>query len=240
MASRSRTERTTLRTTLVVVSSLLSSLFVAEVAHSQALESIRRIEANLLDKRLEAYRQAHQREREASLQLTRAVQSLYDVLGNQEISVDDLRRLETEITLARETAMLRAREATDLRRDIYGRMERLEELDVELTQSEGVLSGTWTIDLGGDEGRGTATFRSFGNSVEGFYEMQDGRRGSLRGTLIDGLLELERIDSNGGRDRRLQARLSGDGRQLQGSWQTYELASGQPAEGGWTGRKVTR
>ncbi len=225
---------------LTALGCLLSTLFLTGGASAQALESIRRIESNLLDKRLEAYRAAHQREREASQQLTRAVQSLYDVLGNQEISVDDLRRLETEITLARETAMLRAREATDLRREIYGRMERLEELDVEIAETEGLLSGTWTLDLGGEQGRGTATFRSFGNTVEGFYEMQDGSRGSLRGTLIDGTLELERIDSSNGRDRRLQGRLSGDGRQLEGTWQTYELASGRPAEGGWVARKVTR
>jgi hypothetical protein len=216
---------------------LLVFLLLPLAAGAQELDALRQIEVELLAKRFADYEEATTRERDATRALRETLERLNGMIGDRGAGVETLRRLEAEVSLAREAAYLRARETTDLRLELYGRMERIEALDQVLGIGAGVLSGTWTIDLGPDDGRGTVTFRTYGERVEASYRMADGHEGSLRGTFVDGKLELERIDAVDGRDRKLEGRLSQDGRRLTGSWQMFELASGRPTQGGWDARK---
>ena len=218
---------------------LLLVLFHAAAAPvlCQSLAVLRDIEDRLLQRRIDAYREAHRAEQQAAAALQSGVQRLYVALGDRGVAVDALRALEGEVSLLRETAMLRARESTELRIELYGRMERLEELDLELGREGSPLQGTWIFELG-SEGRGTITFHTYGGRVEASYELTNGRRGTLRGVLRGRELELERVDSVTGADRAFLARLSADGRSLEGTWQAKELAAGEPAVGGWSARRV--
>ncbi|HVS15716.1 MAG TPA: hypothetical protein VMV46_17465 [Thermoanaerobaculia bacterium] len=215
-------------------------LLLGDVVAAQELDALRQIEVELLAKRFADYEEANTRERDASRALRETLERLNGLIGDRSAGVEALRRLEAEVSLAREAAYLRARETTDLRLELYGRMERIEALDQVLGIGAGVLSGTWSFDLGPDDGAGTLTFRTYGERVEGSYQMADGRRGTLLGSLVDGRLELERIDTVDGRDRKLEGRLSQDGRRLTGSWQLFELASGRRTQGGWDARKLNR
>jgi hypothetical protein len=164
------------------------------------------------------------------------VQRLYVALGDRGVAVDDLRALEADVSLARETAALRSRESTDLRQELYGRMERLEEIERELGRDGSPLQGTWTLDLG-VEGHGTVTFYSYSGRVEATYELDNGRRGTLRGVLRGNSLDLERTDAVTGLDRAFLGVLSADGTTIEGTWQAKELATGEPAAGRWTARR---
>ena len=211
---------------------------LAAAAAAQELAALREIEVGLLAKRFGDYEAAADREREASRELRQSLDRLNSMIGDRSVAVETLRELEADVSLAREAAYLRARETTDLRLELYGRMERIEALDQVLGIGAGALSGEWRINLGPDDGAGTVTFRSYGDRVEGSYAMDNGQRGVMLGTLVDDRLELERIDNVAGRDRRMFARLSADGRRLSGTWQLFELASGRPTEGAWEARKV--
>ncbi|HVS63828.1 MAG TPA: hypothetical protein VMT85_10060 [Thermoanaerobaculia bacterium] len=211
---------------------------LAPAAGAQGLAALREIEVGLLAKRFADYETAAERERAATQELRQTLDRLNSMIGDGDVTVETLRQLEADVSLAREAAYLRARETTDLRLELYGRMERIEALDQVLGIGAGVLSGEWSIDLGPDEGAGRVTFNTYGDRVEGRYEMADGDRGTLLGTLVDGRLELERIANDRGRDLRLVAGVSEGGRRLSGSWQRFELASGRRTEGTWTGRKI--
>jgi hypothetical protein len=222
------------RPTVVLV---LAALAATAPAVAQSLAVLRDIEERLLLRRIDAYRDTHRAEQEAVARLQSQSQRLYVALGDRSISVDALRELEAEVTLLRETAVLRARQSTDLRIELYGRMERLEELDRELLRDGSLLQGTWTLDLG-TEGQGTVTFFTYSGRVDATYELQNGGRGTLRGVLRGNQLDLERIDSAGGADRAFLGQLSTDGTSIAGTWQAREIAAGEPAAGTWTARRA--
>lgn len=204
-------------------------------ASGQTLAVLRDIEDRLLQRRIDAYREVHRAEQDAASRLLSSVQRLYQALGDRSVDVDELRALEAEVSLLRETAVLRARESTDLRHELYGRMERLDELERELSRDDSPLRGTWILDMG-PEGAGTVRFSTDSGRVEGTYELENGRRGTLRGTVRGNRLELERVDSVSGLDRTFLGTLSADGNSLEGTWQAKELAGGEPAAGRWSAR----
>lgn len=225
-----------MRATRLILLALLVHA-IAAPALSQSLAVLRDIEDRLLQRRIDAYRVAHRAELEAASRLQSGVQRLYVSLGDRNVGVEALRELETEVSLLRETAGLRSRESTDLRIELYGRMERLEELERELRRDGSPLQGTWTLDLGA-EGQGNVTFSTYSGRVEATYELASGRGGTFRGVLRGNQIDLERIDSERGLDRAFLGRLSADGNSIEGTWQAKELASGEPAAGRWTARRV--
>jgi len=90
--------------------------------------------------------------------------------------------------------------------------------------------------------KGTFDLRLDGSLATGVYQLSGGWRGSLRGTLIDGSVRLERIDSQQGfcavYTGRLVAR--GNEKRLEGTWEATNLAAGMPAAGTWMGRREPR
>lgn len=210
--------------------------FASAPAFGQTLAVLRDIEDRLLQRRIDAYREAHRVEQDAIARMQSEVQRLYVALGDRSVGVDELRLLEADVALLRETALLRAKQSTELRMELYGRMERLEELDSELQRDGSPLQGNWTLDLG-PEGRGTIRFFTDSGRVEGSYEMANGGRGTLRGVLRGNQLELERLDASRGADRAFLGLLSDDGTRIVGTWQARELATGEPAAGNWTAQR---
>ena len=206
---------------------------------AQDLDAMRAVEDRLLERRLASYDEAYDREEAAKVKLSQATVKLHTALGNREIPVAELRRMEAELSLANEEVLLRAKETAQLRSEIYNQMERLAELDRELGLG-GTITGNWSIDFGEDDGKGNVIFRSSATRIGGTYTLDSGRRGTLGGSLIGTRVELELIDSLDGADRKLIGTLSDDGNQLRGSWQTHELASGRRTQGGWIAQRLGR
>ena len=77
-----------------------------------------------------------------------------------------------------------------------------------------------------------------GTLVTGKYQMQNGSAGSLRGTFVDNVVHMERIDARTGYDSTFMGLVDGVGGRISGTWQANELAAGGPANGGWTAVRV--
>jgi len=76
-----------------------------------------------------------------------------------------------------------------------------------------------------------------GTIVSGTYELDGGFTGSLTGTLVERKVHLVRIDSRLGRSMELEGYLSIDGKQIRGSWLSYDLAGDTEPSGQWTAER---
>jgi hypothetical protein len=104
------------------------------------------------------------------------------------------------------------------------------------------LSGRWSVVMEPGSLKGTFDLRLDGSVVTGVYQLSGGWRGSLRGTLIDGNVRLERIDSQQGFNAVYSGRLitRGNEKRLEGTWDATNLAVGMPVSGTWVGRREPR
>ena len=76
-----------------------------------------------------------------------------------------------------------------------------------------------------------------GALVTGTYRLEGGWTGSVQGTLVERKVYLVRIDSKLGRSMELEGALSGDRKQIRGSWLRYELAGSEGGSGQWSARR---
>lgn len=230
--SRGRAPRSSRKGWICFVA-LAGSLLLPTLLAAQSLVTLRDVEKRLLESKLREFQQAHEADLAASRAATEAVQALRSALGDLSVPVQRLRQLESQLAVARGVADRRAAEATRLRHDIYDRMERLSELEAELDSGGVEEWGTYSLYFGPDEGAGTLTLRSESGRIEGTYRMETGRRGTVRGSLQGRRLQLERYDSQRGRDRTLEAVVEGNRNSIRGTWVATELASGEQTSGVW-------
>ncbi|MEM7048223.1 MAG: hypothetical protein AAF604_01130 [Acidobacteriota bacterium] len=126
---------------------------------------------------------------------------------------------------------------------IEGRLDRMVALRSNLGQVDDRLRevtpayGRWLINVQPEDLSGTFRLRQNGAVVTGTYTLGDGSAGSLRGTFVDGELELERVDRSLGFDRIFLGRLSTTGNEIEGTWQPTTLSDGGPGGGTWTARR---
>ena len=86
--------------------------------------------------------------------------------------------------------------------------------------------------------RGVFVLKQTGTIVSGQYQLEGGWKGSLQGTLVDGKIYLQRIDSKLGRSSELEGFLSGDGGAIRGTWRNYTVNDGTVASGAWTASRA--
>lgn len=158
-----------------------------------------------------------------------------------------LRSAERELTVTRETAFALARESADRRRDLLARLARIGELSQEIAKHFRVdlvdktgLDGLWQIELAGAGIDGVVDFRSEGTLVTGTYRLSDGSRGSMRGTLVNHRLDLERIDWDRGFDTTLRGEFNAAAGVIEGTWIALDVSGGAPTSGSWTARRISR
>jgi hypothetical protein len=96
-----------------------------------------------------------------------------------------------------------------------------------------VLNGRWTVLVDPGEQRGTFRLTLQGAIVSGEYTLEGGYTGSLRGTLVNDRLRLERVDSTLGFNAIFYGRLSQDGREIVGTWEATTLGTGEAGSGRW-------
>ena len=163
-------------------------------------------------------------------------------LGSFTARSTDLRHAESEVESL-------VGSAQQLRSTIGARRAYLEQVQAEIRRMEEAsqasldeLSGRWSVAVEPGALRGTFDLRLDGSVVTGVYQLSGGWRGSLRGTLIDGTVRLERIDSQQGFNAVYSGRLvtRGNEKRLEGTWDATNLAAGMPASGTWVGRRETR
>ena len=197
------------------------------------------VESRLLDRDLELYSQARQRENTALRDFRSLSESVDAALMDPNAELGALRELEARLSAARETAYLRSKETGDARLAIYGRMERLVQLAQAVERSDPAIlaasdgpSGLWQIELEPLDTHGLMKLVVEGQLATGSYRMSNGNRGSLRGTWAGGRLDLDVVHSELGRIGKLEGTLD-DTATLGGRWNSMEVGSGDAAAGTW-------
>lgn len=237
-----------MKLTALTAASVLLAASLASAAGGllEVLEAAFVVEARLLDAELERYAEARRGEQSTQRRMENQSRRLDDALGDQSVSVEALRDLETDLATARETAFTAARESAALRARIYERMDRLAELGREIERARNrslvetsQLDGLWRVEVSPSGEFGVAKFEVEGTLVTGTYRLSNGSQGSVRGTFADGRVELERIDSKTGLDAALTGVLNAATGEIAGEWTAVDVSGGRQAGGEWSGRKLS-
>ena len=192
------------------VAQLLDSLYARLDEYLSALE-----EEDLLPEEV-APLQARVEEQDRNIQ---TAEGRYDQLR------EELRRLRRQIHDHRRRLTLLRSKGENLRSDLPGLSE--------------VVTGEWAVLILPMELRGAYTLKQSGTLVSGQYTLDGGWTGSLTGTLVDGRLFLQRIDSKLGKDVTYTGELSPDGTSIKGTWDSMDLSGGKPAFGTWLATRMT-
>jgi hypothetical protein len=96
-----------------------------------------------------------------------------------------------------------------------------------------LLNGRWAVVVEPGEQRGVFRLTLQGTLVSGEYTLEGGYTGSLRGTLVNDRVRLERVDSKFGFNAIFHGRLSPDGRELAGTWEATTFGEGGVGSGRW-------
>jgi hypothetical protein len=88
-----------------------------------------------------------------------------------------------------------------------------------------------TLDPGAQRGVFRMTLE--GTIVAGEYTLDGGYTGSLRGTLVNDRLRLERVDSRLGFSAIFYGRVARDASSIAGTWEATTFGEGSPGAGVW-------
>ena len=233
--------RTALLVALLSCASLAAAQTVLEI-----LEANYRIESRLFDADLASYNEARVGEAEAHRTLRSRSDNLDRTLRNRRARVDQLQRLEAEVAQARELAFAASRELAAHRRQLYRRMTQLAELESEIRSQEGRqlvppsrLDGFWELEFSPTGEVGLLKLRVEGTLITGTYRLSGPRSGSVRGTLADNKVDLERIDNANGFDSVLEGEFNPATRQITGQWTAVDLSGGRLGGGTFRARKLS-
>jgi len=227
---------------------LLAALSATASAQAllEVLEANYRIESRLFDGELIRYNAARQREREAHRTLRTRSDTLDQALRTRRGRLDVLNKLESEVNQASEAAFAATRGLAMHRQQLYQRMAKLAELDAEIERERGRqlvpasrLEGFWEMEIAPTGEVGMLKLRVEGTLVTGTYRLSGGQQGSVRGTVSNDNLSLERIDSTNGFDSVLQGEFSPATRKITGEWSAVDLSGGRLGGGTWTARKLS-
>ncbi len=203
---------------------------------SAAVQTELRLERRLLSLDLVSYNEVRDRERRAMLRVTDVLGRLDQAMASDAMSLGALESLRDELAVAREAA-----HTAELR--LHGQIDKLEERLRRIALLEGdaggggatrsdAVTGRWRVTILPQNLSAIYTFRLNGAVVTGSYQVNGGTSGSFRGSLVNGGLRLERIDARGGFDSTWEGTVGNN--RIDGTWNTNELATGQPNRGNWT------
>ena len=95
------------------------------------------------------------------------------------------------------------------------------------------VTGRWTVSIDPGDQRGVFRLSLDGAIISGDYSLEGGYTGSLRGTLVNDKLRLERVDSKLGFSAVYVGRVAPDGGSIAGTWESANFGDGGPVQGRW-------
>ncbi len=164
-------------------------------------------------------------------QLASASRAVAEAAAKSDIGPDEIARREDavsdseqEVRALLEKRRLMADRVVERRRSIIA-------LEADLTGKKppDAVSGRWAVTLDPGSQRGVFRMSLAGAIVSGDYTLDGGYSGSLRGTLVNDNLRLERVDSRLGFSTIYYGRIARDGASITGTWDSTELSSGASA-----------
>jgi hypothetical protein len=206
-------------------------------AAPSAVQTELRVERQLLSLDLVGYNEARERERRARQRMSDVLGRLDQALASDAVSLGALESLQDEMATAREAAHTAEDRLNAQLEKIQERLRRIALLDggtggAPAATRADALTGRWRVAIQPQGFTATYDLRLDGTVVSGSYQVDGGTSGSFRGSLVNGGLRLERIDSRGGFDSVWEGTVAGG--RIDGTWTTNELVTGQPTRGSWT------
>jgi hypothetical protein len=148
---------------------------------------------------------------------------------------DELSRREEAVAEAEQDVRSLLEKRRLLAERILDRKRSIGMLEAELgaRKPADAISGRWMVTVEPGEQRGVFRMALEGTLVSGEYTLEGGYSGSLRGTLINDRLRLERVDSKLGFTAVYVGRLARDGATIGGTWEGTNFGTGGPGSGRW-------
>lgn len=211
-------------------------------ASASQVQTELQLERKLLALDLVGYRETRTREQAARTRLDEATQHLDEALAGASLALGTLETLFDDVSTARANAQIAAQRVDGQVQRLQERMRRISFLEGEVGGAgrplrNDTVAGRWRVQILPQNVAGTFDLRLDGTVVSGTYEIGPSK-GSLRGTLVDRNLRLERIDARGGFDSVFLGTFDPVTQTITGSWTANELASGQPTRGDWNAARA--
>jgi len=168
-------------------------------------------------------------------QLATASRAVTDAASRTDTGPDEISRREDavsdseqEVRSLLEKRRLVADRIVERRRSIA-----LLEGEIQTRKPADAVSGRWAVTLDPGSQRGVFRMALDGTIVTGEYTLEGGFAGSLRGTLVNDRLRLERVDSRLGFSTVYYGRVARDATSIAGTWEATTFGSGAPGAGIW-------
>jgi len=214
----------------------------------EALESSFYLEDSLLEQESERYARSREKDRQAMQRLVELAEQMDQALVDENVPVSELRTLEGDLNVARETAMERLRASSELRTNIYRNLDRLDHLghEIEKLKDRSLIQldrvdGVWEIEAHTSFAGafGLMKLSMSGTTIQGTYRLSNGHQGSIRGTLVGDVVTLTRSDSEFGDDMQIEGTFDSVGGEITGTWKSKVFGAGRPEYGEWEARKIS-
>jgi len=167
--------------------------------------------------------------------LENASRAVADGVSRGDVGADELARREEAVGDAEEDvrSLLEKRRLVADRVVDRKRSIALLEADLSARKPADAVTGRWTVSIDPGDQRGVFRLSLDGAIISGDYSLEGGYTGSLRGTLVNDKLRLERVDSKLGFSAVYVGRVAPDGGSIAGTWESANFGDGGPVQGRW-------
>ena len=167
-------------------------------------------------------------------QLTAAARAVSDSAGRGD-PPDEVARREDAVSAAEQEVHALLERRRILADRVVERRRTIVVLESDLVSRKAAdaVTGRWSVLLDPGEQKGAFRLNLSGTIVSGEYTLEGGYSGSLRGTLVNDLLRLERVDSALGFSTVYYGRVAWDSGTIAGTWESTDLSGTTPSPGRW-------
>jgi hypothetical protein len=171
----------------------------------------------------------------ALAQLSGAARAVGEAAGRADAGPEEIARREEAVSASEQEvrALLERRRLLAERLAERRRTIAALEADLSVKKPADALSGRWTVIVEPGEQKGVFRMSLDGTIVSGEYTLEGGYSGSLRGTLVNDRLRLERVDSTLGFSAVYYGRLVREAASISGTWEATSFGGGSPTGGRW-------
>jgi hypothetical protein len=168
-------------------------------------------------------------------QLSAAARSVADATARADAGPDEIARREEAVSAAEQEARALLERRRLLADRIVERRRTIAALEADLSGRKPAdgLTGRWAVIVEPGEQKGVFRMSLEGTLVSGEYTLEGGYSGSLRGTLVNDRLRLERVDSRLGFSAVYYGRLVREGPSIAGTWEATTFGQDAPGSGRW-------
>ena len=168
-------------------------------------------------------------------QLAGATRAVADGAARADAGADEIARREEAVDASEQEVRALLERRRLLADRLVERRRSITALESELQgrRPADSLTGRWTVTLEPGEQKGVFRMTLDGTLVSGEFTLEGGYSGSLRGTLVNDRLRVERVDSRLGFSTVFFGRLARDGNSIAGTWEATTFGGGTPGSGRW-------